>query len=91
MKNIKIVTDFKVKKSEYAFGIVRTISVGISYHIVINPKHWEEINKLGSEQTFYFKDEQGESWEVWLDEDNNFTFFNPKDRDLITVKAEELV
>ncbi len=90
MKNIKIVTNFKVKKSEYDFGIVRTISVGIDYHIVIAPKQWEEIAKLGSEQTISFKDEQKEEWEVWLDEDNNFTFFHPKYRDLITVKSADL-
>jgi len=90
MKNIKIVTNFKVKKSEYDFGIVRTISVGIEYHIVIGPKQWEEIAKLGSEETITFKDEQKEEWEVWLDEDNNFTFFNPKDRNLLTIKAEKL-
>lgn len=91
MKNIKIVTNFKVKKSEYNFGIVRTISVGIDYHIVIDPKQWSEIANLGSEQTIVFKDEQKEEWEVWLDEDNNFTFFHPKYRDLITVKYADLI
>lgn len=91
MKNIKIVTNFKVKKSEYDFGVVRTISVGIDYHIVIDPKQWEEIAKLDSEETITFKDEQKEEWEVWLDEYNNFTFFHPKSRDLITVKSEDLI
>lgn len=90
MKNIKIVTNFKVKKSEYDFGVVRTISVGISYHIIIGPKQWEEIAKLDSEQTITFKDEQKEEWEVWIDEDGNFAFFNPKDRNLLTIKAEKL-
>ena len=91
MKNIKIVTNFKVKKSEYGFGIVRTISVGIDYHIVIDPKQWEEIAKLDSEQTISFKDEQKEEWEVSLDEDNNFTFFNRKNHDLTTVKFKDLI
>jgi len=91
MKNIKIVTNFKVKKSEYDFGVVRTISVGIDYHIVIDPKQWEEIAKLGSEENITFKDEQKEEWEVWLDEDNNFTFFHRKFGDLITVKSADLL
>lgn len=91
MKNIKIVTNFKVEKSEYDFGVVRTISVGISYHIVIGPKQWDEIAKLDSEETIIFKDEQKEVWEVWLDEDNNFTFFNRNLQDLITVKPKDLI
>lgn len=81
----------EIKKANYGRGIERVISVGLDYHIVIDPKHWEEIRKIESEQTFKFKDEQNQPWEVWLDEDKNFTFFHPKDRDLITVKSEKLI